>query len=175
MDDFEAPPSRMAIQPNRIVTEPSPPRSTWIITELTTYTVKTVVTSDENDITSLMRDSLSIFSDNAVKTIVWNYFETVPVLDLKKARCVYYKCLLRVDLIDETSHLYAHVKSSLKKKNQVVRQSFFNVNNKNKVKSQAFDQQRFREKLVSMIIVHENPLSIIDHVGFKNYSYSLRS
>uniref|UniRef100_A0A7N0UVW3 BED-type domain-containing protein n=1 Tax=Kalanchoe fedtschenkoi TaxID=63787 RepID=A0A7N0UVW3_KALFE len=109
-----------------------------------------------------MRDSLSIFSDIAVKTIVWNYFETGPVLDLKKARCVYCKCLLRVDLMDETSHLHAHVKSSLKKKNQV-----------NKVKSQAFDQQRFRKKLVSMITVHENPLSIVDHVEFKNYSFSL--
>uniref|UniRef100_A0A7N0U9I8 BED-type domain-containing protein n=1 Tax=Kalanchoe fedtschenkoi TaxID=63787 RepID=A0A7N0U9I8_KALFE len=104
-----------------------------------------------------------------------NYFDTVPVLDLKKARCVYCKCLLSVDLMDETSHLHAHVKSSLEKKNQVVRQSFFNVDNKNKVKSQAFDQQRFRKKLVSMIIVHENPLSIVDHVGFKNYSFSLRS
>uniref|UniRef100_A0A7N0U4J3 BED-type domain-containing protein n=1 Tax=Kalanchoe fedtschenkoi TaxID=63787 RepID=A0A7N0U4J3_KALFE len=114
-------------------------------------------------------------SRSAVKTIVWNYFETVLVLDLKKARCVYCKCLLRIDLMDGTSHLHAHVKSSLKKKNQVVRQSFFNVNNKNKVKSQTFDQQRFRKKLVSMIIVHENPLSIVDHVGFKNYSFSLRS
>uniref|UniRef100_A0A7N0V5L7 BED-type domain-containing protein n=1 Tax=Kalanchoe fedtschenkoi TaxID=63787 RepID=A0A7N0V5L7_KALFE len=139
-------------------------RSTWIITELTTSTVKTV--TEPKKIGRV---------DNAVKTIVWNYFETVPVIDLKKARCVYCKCLLRVDLMDETSHLHAHVKSSLKKKNQVVRQSFFNVNNKNKVKSQAFDQQRFRKKLVSMIIIHENPLSIVDHVGFKNYSFSLRS
>uniref|UniRef100_A0A7N0UMR5 Uncharacterized protein n=1 Tax=Kalanchoe fedtschenkoi TaxID=63787 RepID=A0A7N0UMR5_KALFE len=131
------------------------------------------MTSDEDDITSLMRDSLSISSDSAVKTIVWNYFEMVIVLDLKKARFVHCNCLLGVELINETSHLHAHVKSSLKKKNQVVRQSFVDVNNKDKVKSQAFDQQRFVKKLVSMIIVHKYPLSIVDHVGFKNYLFSL--
>uniref|UniRef100_A0A7N0VHX8 BED-type domain-containing protein n=1 Tax=Kalanchoe fedtschenkoi TaxID=63787 RepID=A0A7N0VHX8_KALFE len=112
---------------------------------------------------------------NAVKTIVCNYFERVTVLHLKKARCVHCKCLLGADSMNETSHLHAHVKSCLKKKNQVVRQSFLYVNNKDKVTSQIFDQQRFRVKLISMIIVHKYPLLIIDHVGFKNYSFSLWS
>uniref|UniRef100_A0A7N0UFY8 BED-type domain-containing protein n=1 Tax=Kalanchoe fedtschenkoi TaxID=63787 RepID=A0A7N0UFY8_KALFE len=106
-------------------------------------------------------DSLSIPSDNVVKTIVWNYFERITVFDLKKARCVHCKCLLGADSMNETSHLQAHVKSYLKKKNQ------------DKVTSQAFDQQRFREKLISVIIVHEYPLLIVDRVGFKNYSFSL--
>uniref|UniRef100_A0A7N0TJP3 BED-type domain-containing protein n=1 Tax=Kalanchoe fedtschenkoi TaxID=63787 RepID=A0A7N0TJP3_KALFE len=120
-----------------------------------------VMISDEDDTTSLMMDSLSVSSDGVVKTIVWNYFETVTVLDLKKERCVHCKCLLRVDLMNETSHLHAHVKYSLRKKNQVLK----------KEKSSFFDQQRFMEKLVSMIIAYEYPFSIVDHVGFKNYSF----
>uniref|UniRef100_A0A7N0TBM7 BED-type domain-containing protein n=1 Tax=Kalanchoe fedtschenkoi TaxID=63787 RepID=A0A7N0TBM7_KALFE len=131
-----------------------------------------IMTSNEDDKTSLMRDSFSISSNGAVKTIVWNYFERVTVLDLKKARCVHCKCLLTVELMNETSHLHAQVKSSLKNKNQVVRQYFLDVNNKDEVNSQGFDQQRFTEKLVSMIIAHEYSLSIVDHIGFKKYSFS---
>ena len=36
-----------------------------------------------------------------------------------------------------------------------------------------FDQDVSREKLVNAIILHEYPLSIVDHVGSKEFSNSL--
>ena len=37
-----------------------------------------------------------------------------------------------------------------------------------------FDQDISREKLVNVIILHEYPLSIVDHMGFKEFSNSLQ-
>uniref|UniRef100_A0A7N0TQM5 BED-type domain-containing protein n=1 Tax=Kalanchoe fedtschenkoi TaxID=63787 RepID=A0A7N0TQM5_KALFE len=130
------------------------------------------MTSDENDIPSLMTDLLSIPSDNAATSIVWNYFERLTVSDLTNARCVHCKYLLGADPMYETSHKHAHMKSCLKKKNQIIRHSFLDANNKDRVTSQAFDQQRFIEKLISIIMIYEYHLSIVNHVGFMNYLFS---
>ncbi|XP_073276687.1 zinc finger BED domain-containing protein DAYSLEEPER-like isoform X2 [Primulina huaijiensis] len=37
-----------------------------------------------------------------------------------------------------------------------------------------FNQDHGREELANMIILHEYPLSMVDHVGFKRYSYTLQ-
>ena len=38
-----------------------------------------------------------------------------------------------------------------------------------------FDQNVSRNELTHMIILHEYPLSIVDHIGFRKYSTSLQS
>nr|XP_023884506.1 zinc finger BED domain-containing protein RICESLEEPER 3-like [Quercus suber] len=37
-----------------------------------------------------------------------------------------------------------------------------------------FDQDESRKELARMIILHEYPLSIVDHIGFRRYSNSLQ-
>ena len=37
-----------------------------------------------------------------------------------------------------------------------------------------FDQDESRKELAHMIILHEYPLSIVDHIGFRRYSTSLQ-
>ena len=36
-----------------------------------------------------------------------------------------------------------------------------------------FDQVRVRNKLARMVILHEYPLSIVDHIGFREFMASL--
>uniref|UniRef100_A0A7N0TUB8 BED-type domain-containing protein n=1 Tax=Kalanchoe fedtschenkoi TaxID=63787 RepID=A0A7N0TUB8_KALFE len=109
--------------------------------------------------------------DNTAKILIWKYFERITFLDFKKARCVYCKRILGVDPMNETLHLHAHIKSCLNKKIKIAHSS---VNNHGRVTTQIFDQQRYRDKLVSMIIVHEYLLLIVDHVRFRNYSFFLQ-
>ncbi|KAL0015428.1 hypothetical protein SO802_002497 [Lithocarpus litseifolius] len=42
------------------------------------------------------------------------------------------------------------------------------------VNSSHFDQDESRKELARMIILHEYPLSIVDHIGFRRYSTSLQ-
>ena len=54
------------------------------------------------------------------------------------------------------------------------------VRDQNKVDSMAgvnaynFDQNVSRNELARMIILHEYPLSVVDHIGFRKYSTSLQ-
>ena len=38
----------------------------------------------------------------------------------------------------------------------------------------SFDQENARKDLASMIVLHEYPLTIVDHVGFRKYSNTLQ-
>ncbi len=38
----------------------------------------------------------------------------------------------------------------------------------------SFDQEKARNDLARMIVLHEYPLSMVDHVGFRNYSNTLQ-
>ena len=59
------------------------------------------------------------------------------------------------------------------------RQKFLvNIQNKGDSKeglsSYHFDQDEIRKELANMIILHEFPLSVVDYIGFRRYSYSLQ-
>lgn len=49
-----------------------------------------------------------------------------------------------------------------------------NVDSMAGVNAYHFDQDESRKKLARMIILHEYPLSIADHIGFRRYSTSLQ-
>lgn len=44
---------------------------------------------------------------------------------------------------------------------------------KEKVKKVTFDQDVSRRELVKMVVIHEYPLSIVDHIGFRSFVKSL--
>ena len=81
-----------------------------------------------------------------------------------------------------TKHLHDHVKICPRIKFQGIRdmnQNFL-VRDQNKVDSMAgvnadhFDQNVSRNELARMITLHEYPLSIVEHIGFRKYSNSLQ-
>ena len=49
-----------------------------------------------------------------------------------------------------------------------------NVDSAASVNAYHFDQDESRKELARMIILHEYPLSIVDHIGFRRYSTSLQ-
>jgi len=42
-----------------------------------------------------------------------------------------------------------------------------------KLESHAFNQEKSRHKLVEMIVMHEYPLSMVDHLGFRHFTSGL--
>ena len=111
---------------------------------------------------------------------VWKYFTQVQVGKEIKAKCSGCKKLFTIGGKNGTTHLKDHLKRCLKVKNYVdVKQQLLKptmkdspntlgIGSKNK-----FNQQYSRNALVSMIVNHEYPLAMVDHIGFKRYSNSL--
>ena len=81
-----------------------------------------------------------------------------------------------------TRHLHDHLKICPMKKFKDIRdmkQKFLvrdqhNVDSMTGVNAYHFDQDESRKELACMIILHEYPLSIVDHIGFRRYSTSLQ-
>ena len=105
-----------------------------------------------------------------------NHFKRKRVDDEKdKAECNYCKKLLVWGSNYGTKHLHDHVRIFSRRKFQDIRD--MNQKNlardQNKVYSMAgvnayhFNQNVSRNELACMIILHEYPLSIVDHIGFR--------
>ena len=79
-------------------------------------------------------------------------------------------------------HLHDHLKICPRKKFKDIRdmkQNILvrdqqNVDSMASVNAYHFDQDESRKELARMIILHEYPLSIVDHIGFRRYSTSLQ-
>jgi len=78
-----------------------------------------------------------------------------------------------------TSHLKDHIEKRCPKKHIKVdiRQQFLNYNLKKDgsvgLENSNFSQEVSRKELVSMVVMHEYPLAIVDHVGFRRFVQSL--
>ncbi|XP_028108647.1 zinc finger BED domain-containing protein RICESLEEPER 3-like [Camellia sinensis] len=110
-------------------------------------------------------------------SVVWEHFKKQQVNGVWKAICNYCNKHLGGDSKNGTRHLHDHHKSCTRKKVMDMRQKVL-TNNFNreipKMNSYIFDQDFARKELSHAIILHEYPLSIVDHVGFKRYSAALQ-
>ncbi|XP_038699647.1 zinc finger BED domain-containing protein RICESLEEPER 3-like [Tripterygium wilfordii] len=104
------------------------------------------------------------------KSPVWDHFEEKYVGGKRKAMCP--------DCKTGTKHLLDHMKSCLYKKQKTINQSILNPTKSNdgsmKPGTYTFDQNQAREELANMIVLHDYPLSMVQHVGFKRYSHALQ-
>ncbi|XP_048492508.1 zinc finger BED domain-containing protein RICESLEEPER 4-like [Beta vulgaris subsp. vulgaris] len=115
----------------------------------------------------------------------WEYFNRIKVDGVVKAQCKYCNSILSAGSASGTSHLLKHAKSvcsdrhlnlahgqtCLKFKSEVNGSSTLEF--KSKDNEQPFSQEVSRKELVNMVVMHEYPLVIVDHTGFKRYSHSL--
>lgn len=115
----------------------------------------------------------------ARKSDVWNHFETLIVNGEEKAQCLHCGQRLASGSKIGTSSLRDHIQVRCSKKNAKVdvRQQLLNYNRKldgtTRVENHLFSQDVSRKELANMVIMHEYPLSIVDHIGFQRYSSSL--
>ena len=92
-----------------------------------------------------------------------------------KAVCIHCKNILGASSKNGTRHL---LESCLYKRQRTIDQSMLNPTKLSdgsvKLGTYNFDHDHARKALANMIILHEYPLSMVDHIGFKMYSNALQ-
>jgi hypothetical protein len=111
---------------------------------------------------------------------VWNDFVQMCVDGKWKAKCNYCGKKLSAVSRNGTTHLKTHLKScplNNKKLGDKIQSNLqFGTTEKGAmtVENYMFDQKVVRKALYSMIILHEYPLSIVDHYGFRKFVSALQ-
>ena len=84
------------------------------------------------------------------------------------AICKHCNSRLKVGSKNGTQHLHVHLDRCIKRKNVDIKQQLLEAERKGsgivQIGGFTFDQNILREKLAYAIILHEYPLSIVDHV-----------
>ncbi|KAH7849552.1 hypothetical protein Vadar_019524 [Vaccinium darrowii] len=101
----------------------------------------------------------------------WAHYKRVKINGEWKACCKYCPAKISRKTENGTSHLQQHYnRKHLKKESmrqQVRTNNFMNRGRPMEITSYSFDQGTARKELANVIIMHEYPLSIVEHVGFR--------
>ncbi|GAB2269933.1 hypothetical protein Dimus_038811 [Dionaea muscipula] len=113
-----------------------------------------------------------------MRSRVWNHFTKEKQGDKMKAICNHCKKILGGESKNGTKHLLDHLEKFCSKLNVINsgQKVLTNMlkNDKLQMMPYSFDQDFARKQLACMIVMHEYPLSIVDHVGFRRYSSALQ-
>ncbi|XP_073221462.1 zinc finger BED domain-containing protein RICESLEEPER 2-like [Cicer arietinum] len=127
-----------------------------------------------------MTDEIPEDRNNRLKSIVWDHFTKVKVDGKEKAKCNYCKKLLGGRARDGTSHLHGHMKictprlSTMRHNNGQTFLTAKVLQGKKELGTGIYDAENARKELAHAIILHEYPLSIVEHIDFRRYSASLQ-
>ena len=110
---------------------------------------------------------------------MWNHFTRERIDGKWKAICNYCKSKLLGDPKQGTSHLRDHFRSCKLRTTQDIRQCLLKTTPSVSgetvmVGAYTFDQETARRELSVMICLHEYPLSIVDHIGFRRFCNALQ-
>ncbi|WJZ82843.1 hypothetical protein VitviT2T_002568 [Vitis vinifera] len=123
-------------------------------------------------------DGTLVSKRRKLTSVVWNDFDKIIEDGQDYAICKHCKGKLKADSKNGTKHLHVHIDRCMKRRNVDIRQQLLAVERKGHGKVQiggfTFDQEISREKLARAIILHGYPLSIVDHVGFREFATSLQ-
>ncbi|KAK9682019.1 hypothetical protein RND81_10G044500 [Saponaria officinalis] len=143
---------------------------------------------------SIGKEGSNSLGSKKLSSEVWSYFDQVVVNNIKKAKCKSCNKLLSATSNNGTSHLMKHAKKTCtmrlmgmafypkqrhlktskgQTKLRVKTELDGSTTLELKEKYKEFNQKISRTKLVIMVIIHEYPLSIVDHFGFKDFVKSL--
>ncbi|XP_062075841.1 zinc finger BED domain-containing protein DAYSLEEPER-like [Humulus lupulus] len=101
----------------------------------------------------------------------WDHFTLQKIDGKLKVVCNHCGRKLGGESSNGTKHLFAHVKRCPVIKEQLAMNP--NPNASPSVTTYNFDPELGRKKLAQMIILHEYPLSMVEHSGFIDYSNTL--
>ena len=112
-------------------------------------------------------------------SVVWNSFEEGKDAKGEKiATCQHCHNSLKASSKNETKHLHEHLARCVKRNNTDLRQQLLKAGKTSDGKVQfgnfTFDQDVSRNELANAIILHEYPLSIVDHYGFQKFIATLQ-
>jgi hypothetical protein len=124
-------------------------------------------------------EDVPVAKKRKVKSDVWLEFDQVIVAGKQKAQCHWCKKNLVADGKAGTTHLRNHLKCCASRQvRKGLQQSTLKIGENKQgsvvVEKYVFDQQVARKELALMICVHEYPLSIVDHIGFRRFCAALQ-
>ncbi|KAL6497848.1 hypothetical protein OROHE_026875 [Orobanche hederae] len=162
------PPSAATPNSQSIPDENSQPSTT---PELQIQSTPTGISIHEPDVITITDEGKQNKLLKKGKSKAWLHFDKVLVDGVLKVQCNYCSAKLRGDSGAGTSHLNSHYETKHHSKGQtsitqMLLASNFNKDNP-KLASINFCHDGAKKELAKMIIMHEYPLSMVDHVGFK--------
>ena len=140
---------------------------------------------DDEDEVELVeeQDGAEVGSKRKLTSVVWKEFKRVRWNERIKAKCNYCFAKLGGETKSGTKHLHDHLKSCTQRKiklagnKQLSHTSLsFNCTDAGKiyVENYTFDQDVSRKELGSMMVLHEYPISMVDHAGFQRFVLALQ-
>lgn len=121
-------------------------------------------------------------SKRKLTSAVWKEFKRVKCNGTVRAKCNYCFKKLSAASNNGTKHLHVHLKSCVQKKiklnGKTLAQASLRFGRTDtgtvSVENYTFDQEIARKELAAMIVLHEYPLSTVDHVGFRRFVGALQ-
>ena len=103
---------------------------------------------------------------------MWKHFTHLVVNNEEKAQCNYCKKIFVGKSSYGMSHLKQHFDMCHRRKavGGDIRQMILKTDLKGNVNSGAFNEKQGIEKLAKMIILHDYPLSMVEHRGFRDFT-----
>ncbi|PLW15365.1 hypothetical protein PCASD_19981 [Puccinia coronata f. sp. avenae] len=149
----------------------------------TTTSNQTDVESSASQTTALAKSISESQEDSRLKkrkltSDVWEHFTKITDKQGKpKAQCNYCPDILSAASTGGTNHLRRHSKACLEKRGDVApqRQGLLGFTSSAQTSSNCvwvFSQEKTREKLARMIILHEYPFSMAEHEGFIDFMHT---
>ena len=128
--------------------------------------------------TQIIIDDENVQGKRKLTSFVWKHFKKVKIEGVDKAVCNYCQKKLGGSSRNGTTHLRDHFKICPLRKNSDIKQSILNPSRKKdgstSFVAHNFDQEFSREKLAKMIVLHEYPLNMVEHDGFRSFVNSLQ-
>nr|KYP54465.1 Putative AC transposase [Cajanus cajan] len=118
-------------------------------------------------------ESITKIENRRLKSVVWQHFEKIRIDGKDKAKCNYCNKFLGGEARNGTKHLHHHLDICVLKKastswkgGQTMLFSKVLGRGKKELACGSYNEENARRELALMIILHEYPLSIVDHIGF---------
>ena len=110
-------------------------------------------------------------------SVMWEHFVKKKINGVDYAICNYCKDKLKANSRNGTKSLYDHFNRCRCRKQKNIRtmlHSSKTADGKVEVGTYSFNQEASRKELAHMIILHEYPLSMVEHLGFRRFMKSVQ-
>ncbi|KAL8478241.1 hypothetical protein ACS0TY_030221 [Phlomoides rotata] len=135
--------------------------------------IPTPIESNQMNCTGESEETLTLGRKRSLTSVVWNHFKREKIDDKWKAICNFCNKKLGGDTKNGTKHLHDHFKICPLRKTRDIRQSFF-MPKTDSLGTYTFNEEVVRKEMASMIILHEYPLNMVEHFGFRRFVASLQ-
>jgi len=144
--------------------------------------VMPVIDIDDDDMEVEEEDGVEAGSKRKLTSAIWTEFKRVKFNGTVRAKCIYCFKQLSATSTNGTKHLHVHLKGCVQRKlklnGKTMAQASLRFGKTDvgtvSVENYIFDQDVARKELSAMIVLHEYPLSMVDHVGFWRFVGALQ-